>query len=125
MSVRAKEKNINVISEFIDLYSPQNGLVVDPCGGTITTPVASMHISRSCIVMGQNNKYYREGLRPMQRVFNQMSFVKVNVKVNDSESFGKHHDDLIECCHDHSGSQSPILSEYKQAAHTERVRIAK
>lgn len=49
MNVRTKGENINVISEFIDLYCPQNGTVLDAYAGILTTTVACLQMARSVL----------------------------------------------------------------------------
>jgi site-specific DNA-methyltransferase (adenine-specific)/site-specific DNA-methyltransferase (cytosine-N4-specific) len=47
---------------FIKLLSPENGLVVDPFGGSGTTGVAALASSRNCILIDNNPEYCKEAV---------------------------------------------------------------
>ena len=42
---------------FIKLFSPENGLVIDPFGGSGTTGIAAMDLGRHCVLIDTNPEY--------------------------------------------------------------------
>ena len=51
---------------FIKLLSPENGLVVDPFGGSGTTGIAALSVERDCILIDNNAQYCLEALKRLR-----------------------------------------------------------
>lgn len=51
---------------FIKLLSPENGLVVDPFGGSGTTGIASLSVGRDCVLIDNNAQYCQEALKRLR-----------------------------------------------------------
>ncbi len=51
---------------FIKLLCPEEGLVVDPFGGSGTTGIAALSLGRSCVLIDNNLKYCEEALRRLR-----------------------------------------------------------
>lgn len=85
MPVRMTEKNINLISEMVDLYSPINGSVIDPYGGVLTTPLSCFYMSRRCVVMEADSRCYKEGLRRLNQVMDRIVRSKFKAEVVNVE----------------------------------------
>ena len=51
---------------FIKLLCPENGLVVDPFGGSGTTGIAALSLGRRCVLIDNNLKYCQEALERLQ-----------------------------------------------------------
>jgi site-specific DNA-methyltransferase (adenine-specific)/site-specific DNA-methyltransferase (cytosine-N4-specific) len=47
---------------FIKLLCPENGLVVDPFGGSGTTGIAAFASGRNCVLMDNNSEYCKEAI---------------------------------------------------------------
>lgn len=52
---------------FIKLFSPQDGLVVDPFGGSGSTGVAALQLGRSSVLVDMNEHYCREAIHRIRR----------------------------------------------------------
>ena len=52
---------------FIRLLTPQDGLVIDPFGGSGTTAVAAFQEGRSCILIDNNPRYCRQAKERLAR----------------------------------------------------------
>jgi site-specific DNA-methyltransferase (adenine-specific)/site-specific DNA-methyltransferase (cytosine-N4-specific) len=48
---------------FIKLLCPENGLVVDPFGGSGTTGVAAFHAGKNSVIIDNNYQYYQEAVK--------------------------------------------------------------
>ncbi len=48
---------------FIKLLCPENGLVVDPFGGSGTTGIAALSLGRRCVLIDNNEQYCQEAVR--------------------------------------------------------------
>jgi len=48
---------------FIKLLCPENGLVIDPFGGSGTTGIASLSLGRDCVLIDKNSQYCDEAVR--------------------------------------------------------------
>ncbi len=51
---------------FIKLLCPENGLVVDPFGGSGTTGIAALSLGRKCVLIDNNLQYCEEATRRLQ-----------------------------------------------------------
>jgi site-specific DNA-methyltransferase (adenine-specific) len=51
---------------FIKLLSPDNGLIVDPFGGSGTTGIAALSVGRDCVLIDNNEEYCQEAIRRIQ-----------------------------------------------------------
>jgi site-specific DNA-methyltransferase (adenine-specific)/site-specific DNA-methyltransferase (cytosine-N4-specific) len=51
---------------FIKLLCPQDGLVMDPFGGSGTTGIAALSLGRSCVLIDNNLTYCEEALRRLK-----------------------------------------------------------
>ena len=51
---------------FIKLLCPEEGLVVDPFGGSGTTGLAALSLERSCVLIENNAQYCREAIRRLR-----------------------------------------------------------
>ena len=51
---------------FIKLLSPENGLVVDPFGGSGTTGIAALSVGRDCVLIDNNAQYCLEALKRLR-----------------------------------------------------------
>jgi site-specific DNA-methyltransferase (adenine-specific) len=51
---------------FIKLLSPQDGLVVDPFGGSGTTGIAALSVGRNCVLIDNNPIYCQEALKRLE-----------------------------------------------------------
>lgn len=51
---------------FIKLLSPDNGLILDPFGGSGTTGIAALQTGRNCILIDNNEHYYQEAIKRIQ-----------------------------------------------------------
>lgn len=51
---------------FIKLLCPENGLVVDPFGGSGTTGIAAFSLGRSSVLIDNNLQYCKEAIRRLQ-----------------------------------------------------------
>jgi len=66
---------------FIKLMCPDNGLVLDPFGGSGTTGVAALSVGRNCILVDNNERYCEEAV---QRLSNEgAAYVHPNGKAHD------------------------------------------
>jgi DNA modification methylase len=67
---------------FIKLFSPENGLVLDPFGGSGTTGIAATNLNRDCILIDNNKNYcqsaYRRLLEETPLTFNEIRFLMRN-----------------------------------------------
>jgi DNA modification methylase len=48
---------------FIKLLCPENGLVIDPFGGSGTTGIAALSLGRNCVLIDNNEQYCEEAVR--------------------------------------------------------------
>lgn len=48
------EKSVELLSELIDLFSPQNGRVLDPYGAAMATAIAALKTNRQFICLERN-----------------------------------------------------------------------
>jgi len=48
---------------FIKLLCPENGLVIDPFGGSGTTGIAALAVKRNCVLIDNNPQYCEEAVR--------------------------------------------------------------
>ncbi len=53
-------------SFFIKLLCPEDGLVIDPFGGSGTTGVAALMLSRQCVLIDNNPQYCEEAIKRLQ-----------------------------------------------------------
>lgn len=51
---------------FIKLLAPENGLVVDPFGGSGTTGIAALSVARDCVLIDNNKQYCQEALKRLR-----------------------------------------------------------
>jgi site-specific DNA-methyltransferase (adenine-specific) len=51
---------------FIKLLCPENGLVVDPFGGSGTTGIAALSLGRRCVLIDNNLQYCEEAVKRLQ-----------------------------------------------------------
>jgi DNA modification methylase len=51
---------------FIKLLSPENGLVIDPFGGSGTTGIAALSVGRDCVLIDNNAQYCLEALKRLR-----------------------------------------------------------
>lgn len=58
--IRTSEKSVQLITELLDLFMPENGVVLDAYAGTMTTAIACMQSKRSCYCMEKDPLCYRE-----------------------------------------------------------------
>ncbi len=52
---------------FIKLMSPENGIILDPFGGSGTTAIASLNLGRSCIIIDNNKEYCQTAVELIQK----------------------------------------------------------
>lgn len=57
-----KELSAMVLSEFIDMYCPQNGIVMDPYAGTMTTAMAALRTGRQSIVIERQRNLFSDAV---------------------------------------------------------------
>ena len=50
------EKNVELLSRIISIFTPSEGLVIDPFGGPLTTSLACLQTNRSCIKMDNSSE---------------------------------------------------------------------
>ncbi len=55
-----------MLSELIDLFTPQNGRVLDPFAGTMTSAIAAMQTGRTCICVERNDLCYNESFNRLR-----------------------------------------------------------
>lgn len=68
MPVCLTEKNVDLIHELVDLFSPIQGSVLDPFGGAFSTAVACMRSSRSCVALEADERVYKVSLERLLTV---------------------------------------------------------
>ncbi len=51
---------------FIKLLTPENGLVVDPFGGSGTSGIAALSVGRDCVLIDNNKQYCQEALKRLR-----------------------------------------------------------
>lgn len=51
---------------FVNLLSPEGGLVVDPFGGSGTTGIAALNANRNCILIDNNQEYCLEAVQRLR-----------------------------------------------------------
>ncbi len=51
---------------FIKLLCPEDGLVVDPFGGSGTTGLASLSVGRQCVLIDNNSEYCQQAIKRMR-----------------------------------------------------------
>jgi DNA modification methylase len=51
---------------FIKLLTPENGLVIDPFGGSGTTGIAALSVGRDCVLIDNNKQYCQEALKRLR-----------------------------------------------------------
>ena len=57
--VLTEEKNVDLLSELMTTFCPENGLVGDMYGGTLTTAIAAIATMRKCVVVEADCARYR------------------------------------------------------------------
>lgn len=51
---------------FIKLLSPENGLVIDPFGGSGTTGIAALSVGRECVLIDNNAMYCQQAIKRLR-----------------------------------------------------------
>ena len=66
--MRIEEKSALLLSELLHTFCPENGLVLDCYGGTLTTALACIATDRKAIVIEKDENCYREALKRLENV---------------------------------------------------------
>jgi len=85
---------------FINLLSPEGGLIVDPFAGSGTTGLAAMSLGRNCILIDNNYTYYQEAVKRLHSEGYQVEKLFFRPEINQVDfdrtfnQQAKHHRDL-------------------------------
>lgn len=58
--IRVEEKSVDLLAEILDLFVPEEGSVLDPYAGTLTTAIACMSSKRTCECIEKDPSCFRE-----------------------------------------------------------------
>lgn len=89
MPVCLTEKNVDLIHELVDLFSPLQGSVLDPFGGAFSTAVECMKSSRSCVSIEVDDRAHNTSVNRLLMVLAVQTnqFNETNENDNADEQF--------------------------------------
>lgn len=70
------EKNPCMLAEIIDMVTPEQGAVLDPYAGTLSTALGCLKAHRSCISIEKRDDCFTEGMLRLRRVVSPVSLEK-------------------------------------------------
>ena len=82
-----EEKNIDLIMELITQFSPINGSIIDPYGGTITSSIAAIRCKRSAVCIEKDSHCFKLAKDRIIRLLKPLDdFNKTNTCLTTSSS---------------------------------------